>query len=60
MIRRAERAVTFDELRALRRFARRRLQGDERLAQLDEAIEQRAMALIANAEQAARDTREQR
>jgi len=60
MIRRAERAVTFDELRALRRFARRRLNGDERLPQLDEAIEQRAMALIANAEQAARDAGEQR
>lgn len=60
MLRRVERAVTFDELRALRRFARRRLQGDERLAELDEAIEQRAMRMIADAEQANLEAGEQR
>jgi hypothetical protein len=55
LMRRVESAVTFNELRALRRFARRRLEADERLPQLDEAIEQRAMAMIATAELAARE-----
>jgi hypothetical protein len=45
--------VSFDELRALRRFCHRRLEDDERLAELDEAIERRAMALIAESEAAA-------
>jgi hypothetical protein len=45
-----EHAVTFDELRALRRFARRRMEGDDRLPKLEEAIEQRAMAMIAASE----------
>jgi hypothetical protein len=50
LLRRVDHAVTFDELRALRRFARRRLEDDERLAKLNEAIEQRAMAMIAESE----------
>lgn len=54
LLRRVKRAVTFDELRALRRFARRRLQHDDRLPQFEEAIEQRAMELISAAEQARR------
>ena len=54
MIRRVDQAVTFDELRALRRFSKRRLEGDDRLAQLDELIEQKAMAMIAESEAAAR------
>jgi hypothetical protein len=57
MLRRVERSVSFDELRALRRFSHRRLEDDERLAELDEAIERRAMAMIAEAESAARDRR---
>ncbi|HEX6051963.1 MAG TPA: hypothetical protein VFZ21_21990 [Gemmatimonadaceae bacterium] len=50
LLRRVEHAVTFDELRALRRFARRRMEGDDRLPKLEEAIEQRAMAMIAASE----------
>jgi hypothetical protein len=57
MLRRAETAMTFHELRALRRFARIRLVDDERLAELDEAIERRAMAMIVEAEQAGRPSR---
>ena len=52
MLRRVDDAVTFDELRALRRFCRSRLAGDDRLAQLEEAIERRAMAMIAESERA--------
>jgi hypothetical protein len=57
MLRRVDTAVTFDELRALRRFSRRRLENDERLAALDEAIERRAMAKIAEAEAGANEKR---
>jgi len=53
MLRRVENAVSFDELRALRRFCRRRLEDDERLAALDEAIERRAMTMIAESESVA-------
>ena len=52
MLRRVDQAVTFTELRALRRFSKRRLEGDDRLAQLDELIEQKAMAMIAEADAA--------
>ena len=52
MLRRVDQAVTFNELRALRRFSKRRLEGDDRLAQLDELIEQKAMAMIAEADAA--------
>lgn len=55
LLRRADKAASLDELRALRRFAHRRLEGDERLAELDEAIERRAMAMIAESEGAAGD-----
>ena len=55
MLRRVDDAVTIDELRALRRFSSRRLEHDERLATLDEAIERRAMAMIAEAEAAVRE-----
>jgi len=54
LIRRVETAVTFDELRALRRFCRRRLENDDRLAELEEIIERRAMFMIAESEAAAR------
>lgn len=54
MHRRVESAVTIDELRALRRFCRIRLENDDRLAELDEAIERRAMRLIAESEEAGR------
>lgn len=57
MLRRVDQAVTFDELRALRRFCRRRLEGDDRLAELEEAIERKAMTMIAEAEAAASPTR---
>ena len=57
LLRRVEAAVTFDELRALRRFARRRLESDERLSELEEVIERRAMAMIAESEEAARSNR---
>jgi hypothetical protein len=57
MLRRVREAVTFDELRALRRFSRQRLQGDERMVELDEAIERRAMSMIADAESVASDRR---
>ena len=57
MLERVENAVTLDELRALRRFCRIRLENDGRLAELDEAIEQRAMRLIAEAEAAGRSAR---
>jgi len=53
LLRRVDAAVTLNELRALRRFCRRRLENDDRLATLDEAIERRAMAMIAEAEAAA-------
>ena len=39
MLERVESAVTLDELRALRRFCRIRLENDDRLAELDQAIE---------------------
>lgn len=52
LLRRVERAVTFDELRALRRFTRRRLEGDERLAVFEEAVERKAMAMITESEAA--------
>ena len=57
MLRRVDQAVTFDELRALRRFCRRRLEGDYRLAELEEAVERKAMAMIAESEAAARSRR---
>ena len=57
LLRRVDAAVTFDELRALRRFARIRLLEDDRLAELDEAIERRAMSMIAEAEQAGQSAR---
>ena len=57
LLRRVDQAMSFDELRALRRFARRRLDQDDRLPKLDEAIEQRAMAMITTAELAGRDSR---
>ena len=56
LLRRVERAMSFDELRALRRFAGRRLEQDDRLPKLNEAIEQRAMELISTAELAGRDS----
>ena len=57
MLSRVESAVTFDELRALRRFCRIRLQQDDRLAELDEAIERKAMRMIAESEEAGRSAR---
>ena len=57
LLRRVDEAVTFDELRALRRFVRRRLQDDDRLASFDEAIERRAMAMIAESEAAGKTRR---
>lgn len=57
MLDRVEAAVTFDELRALRRFCRIRLQQDDRLAELDEAIERKAMRMIAESEEAGRSAR---
>lgn len=54
MLRRVDQAVTFDELRAIRRFSRIRLEHDDRLAELDEAIERRAMSMIAESEDAGR------
>jgi len=57
MLERVENAATLDELRALRRFCRIRLENDGRLAELDEAIEQRAMRMIAEAEAAGRSAR---
>ena len=57
MLRRVDGAVTLDELRALRRFARIRLLDDDRLAELDEAIERRAMTMIAESEQAGQSAR---
>lgn len=54
LLRRVDEAVTFDELRALRRFCRRRLENDARLAELEEIIERRAMAMIAESELAAK------
>ena len=55
LLRRVDAAVTLDELRSLRRFARRRLEHDERSAAFDETIERRAMAMIAEAEAASKD-----
>ncbi|HUQ82849.1 MAG TPA: hypothetical protein VM076_16985 [Gemmatimonadaceae bacterium] len=55
LLRRVDTAVTLDELRALRRFSHRRLENDERIATLDEAIERKAMTMIAEAEAAGRD-----
>jgi len=57
MLRRVDIAVTIDELRALRRFALGRLENDERFATLDEAIERRAMAMIAEADASAKEQR---
>ena len=57
MLERVESAVTLDELRALRRFCRIRLENDDRLAELDEAIERKAMSMIAESEAAARPSR---
>ena len=57
MLDRVESAVTLDELRALRRFCRIRLENDDRLAELDEAIERKAMRMIADSEAAARASR---
>ena len=57
MLGRVESAVTFDELRALRRFCRIRLQQDDRLAELDEAIERKAMRMIQESEEAGRSAR---
>ena len=57
LLRRVDAAVTLNELRALRRFCRRRLENDDRLATLDEAIERRAMAMIADAEAAAEEAK---
>jgi hypothetical protein len=57
MLERVENAVTLDELRALRRFCRIRLENDGRLAELDEAIERKAMRMIGEAEAAARSAR---
>jgi len=57
MLERVESAVTLDDLRALRRFCRIRLENDGRLAELDEAIERKAMRMIAEAEAAARARR---
>jgi len=57
MLERVENAVTIDELRALRRFCRIRLENDGRLAELDEAIERKAMQMIAEADAAGRAAR---
>jgi hypothetical protein len=57
MLERVESAVTLDDLRALRRFCRIRLENDGRLAELDEAIERKAMRMIAEADAAARARR---
>ena len=57
LLRRVDAAMSFDELRAIRRFSRIRLQDDDRLAELDEALERRAMTLIAEAEQAGQSVR---
>jgi len=57
MLRRVESAVTIEELRALRRFCRIRLENDDRLAELDEAIERKAMQLIAESEASDRSSR---
>ena len=57
MLRRVDTAVTIQELQALRRFSQRRLENDERFATLDEAIEKRAMAMIAEAEAGAKEQR---
>ena len=57
MLDRVENAVTFDELRAIRRFCRIRLENDGRLADLDEAIEKKAMRMIAESDAAARSAR---
>ena len=54
LLRRVDEAVSFDELRALRRFCRRRLENDDRLPEIEEVIERRAMAMIAESEEAAR------
>jgi len=57
MLERVESVVTLDELRALRRFCRIRLENDDRLAELDEAIERKAMRMIAESEAASRASR---
>lgn len=57
MLRRVDQSMSFDELRALRRFSHRRLEDDERLAELDQAIERRAMTMIAESERAGRERR---
>ena len=58
LLRRVEQAVTFDELRALRRFTRRRMEGDDRLAEFEEAVERKAMTMIAESEAATRARRQ--
>ena len=57
LLRRVDDAVTFDELRALRRFCRRRLEGDDRLVDFEEAVERRAMRMISESEAAVRQSR---
>ena len=54
LLRRVDAAVTLSELRALRGFVRGRLEHDDRLASFDEAVERRAKAMVAEAEEAAR------
>lgn len=54
LLRRVDAAVTFDELRALRRFCRRRLEADDRLPELEEMIERKAMTMITESETAAK------
>ena len=54
LLRRVDEAVTFDELRALRRFVRRRLEHDDRLTEFEEIVERRAMDMIADSELAAK------
>jgi hypothetical protein len=56
LLRRVDNAVTLNELRALRRFCRRRLEGDERLPELEEAVERKAMKMIAESEAAVRES----
>ncbi len=57
LLRRVAEAVTFDELRALRRFVRRRLEGDDRLRDFEEAVERKAMAMIAESDSAGKERR---
>lgn len=57
LLRRVAEAVTFDELRALRRFVRRRLEGDDRLRDFEEAVERKAMAMIVESDSAGKERR---